>query len=79
MGLDSMDHSYIRLVQDSVIAASVTRIPGAFWVEFIPFLRYLPDWIPGTYSKKHAKHGKLLWERVRDEPFDTVKQNLVRQ
>ncbi|KAK7696158.1 hypothetical protein QCA50_000809 [Cerrena zonata] len=77
MDIDTMNHNYIRVVQDAVTAASVTRIPGAFWVEFLPFLRYLPDWLPGNHSKKHAKHGKSLWDRVRDEPFDAVKQKIA--
>ena len=46
MDIDSMDNKYIRLSRDAFEAASLTRVPGAFWVEFIPSLKYLPDWIP---------------------------------
>ena len=73
-----MNHSNIRLAQDAVKAVSITRIPGQFWVEFLPFLKYIPAWVPGTHSKKHAKYGKLLWDRVRDEPFNATKEKIVR-
>ena len=77
MDIDSLDNKYIRLSRDAFEAASLTRVPGAFWVEFIPSLKYIPDWVPFVPFKIHAKRGKDLWTRMRDEPFDFAKQNMV--
>lgn len=78
MNIDTMDHEYIHLAHDALTFAAVIRVPGFFWVEFFPFLRYLPDWVPGTGNfKSYGKRGTELWTRLHHEPYDTIKQNVV--
>lgn len=78
MDVDTMDNEYIHLSHDAFETASTIRVPGAFWIEFFPLLKYLPDWVPGTgHFKKHAKRGTKLWTRMHHEPFDSIKQSIV--
>ncbi|WQF86947.1 Putative cytochrome P450 [Colletotrichum destructivum] len=47
-------------------------VPGAFLVDSFPFLRYLPDWVPGTGFKQLAKQWKVQMEETRDKPYAFV-------
>ncbi|KAG8788402.1 hypothetical protein FRC12_014605 [Ceratobasidium sp. 428] len=47
-----------------------------FWVDWFPFLRFLPDWFPGAGFKTFGKEGKALLDRFANEPFDAVLDQL---
>ncbi|PCH42022.1 cytochrome P450 [Wolfiporia cocos MD-104 SS10] len=46
---------------------------GAWWVDSIPILQYVPSWIPGAGFKRKAREWRKVMERFRDEPYDLVK------
>ena len=39
---------YIKLAEEAVGAAAELSIPGAFLVDIIPILKYVPEWFPGA-------------------------------
>ncbi|KAG8743731.1 hypothetical protein FRC10_011513 [Ceratobasidium sp. 414] len=49
-----------------------------FWVDYIPLLRFLPDWFPGTGFKRLGKEVKALLDRFANEPFDEVLGQMYR-
>lgn len=50
---------------------------GALWVEFLPFLRYVPPWFPGaSYQKKAAQWFKEAMA-LKHEPFKKAIANFV--
>ncbi|KAG8788403.1 hypothetical protein FRC12_014606 [Ceratobasidium sp. 428] len=51
---------------------------GHFWVNDFPFLRFLPDWFPGTGFKKFAKEGEDLLNRYSHEHFDGLLEQMRR-
>ncbi|KAI0065754.1 cytochrome P450 [Artomyces pyxidatus] len=57
----------------SDLAAS-TVLPGALLVNDLPFLRHLPEWLPGMDFKSLARHGRVLAEEVVNGPFNFVKE-----
>lgn len=59
-----------RLVE---IFASVT-LPGAWLVDIVPWLRYLPDWVPGTGFKSVARRARLVVTAAAEIPFRFAKQ-----
>jgi len=65
---------YITVVKKAVEGLSLAVWPGAFWVEFFPFLQHLPAWVPGTRFKQFANKYRPFVEQSRDEPFDLVKK-----
>ena len=74
--IDSMNDEYIRLAIDSMESFSASRVPGRFWLDFMPFLKYVPAWVPGAAA---AKHGAWMYSQTQEminTPFDTVKQQL---
>lgn len=53
-------------------------LPGKWMVDVLPFLKYLPDWLPGTGFKQIAKEYKAVNEALVEVPFDLVKQRMAR-
>jgi len=56
---------------------SVTATPGKFLVDSFPFLRHVPDWLPGTGFKAFAKEARRTVERLLEEPYQEVKEQLM--
>ena len=44
---------YIKIAEEAVESISELMIPGAFLVDIIPILKYVPEWFPG--AKFHSK------------------------
>jgi len=52
--------------------------PGTYLVDFIPALKYVPDWVPGAGFKKTAKECHVLLQTMRDSPYEDAKRQIVR-
>ncbi|KAJ5766545.1 uncharacterized protein N7511_004161 [Penicillium nucicola] len=52
---------------------SAAGTPGAWLVDMIPALKYVPSWIPGAGFKRTAKAWKKNLETVADQPYAFVK------
>ncbi|KAG9074417.1 hypothetical protein FRC06_010714, partial [Ceratobasidium sp. 370] len=80
-----MTYGYVAVENDPVILTAhqaigyyVQGFLCHFWVDYIPFLRFLPDWFPGTGFKTFGKEGKALLDRFANEPFDEVLDQMYR-
>ncbi|KAH8091049.1 cytochrome P450 [Cristinia sonorae] len=71
--ITSMEDEYVTMVQTAVEGVNKAAIPGAFWIEFMPFLRYIPSWVPGTTSKRVAEWYKPYVIDMKEKPFLEVK------
>lgn len=49
---------------------SLATLPGAWLVDSLPWLKYLPSWFPGTSFKKTARAWKKVNESVAEMPFN---------
>ncbi|TCD66268.1 hypothetical protein EIP91_001597 [Steccherinum ochraceum] len=70
--ITDMDDEQVVLVEKVALGSAVATLPGSFWVEFLPFLKYLPRWIPGQTFRKHADTYIPLVAAMRDKPFGEV-------
>ncbi|KAF9871869.1 hypothetical protein CkaCkLH20_10501 [Colletotrichum karsti] len=52
-------------------------VPGAFMVDLFPWLRYLPEWFPGTGWKQTAKEWRAHLDAVIEKPFAFVKHQMA--
>ena len=77
-GIDTPDEEYVRMAEIAMHAFDEFRTPGAFWVEYLPILRYIPGWIPGVKFKKVAKYYKPYVESMIRKPFEVVRDAMVR-
>ena len=78
MPIKSMDDDYIRVAEAAVTLVNESKIPGAYWVDFIPILRYVPAWVPGAKAKQLAPYSRSILEKVRHMGFDFTKSRKVR-
>ncbi|KAI0078416.1 cytochrome P450 [Panus rudis PR-1116 ss-1] len=76
MRINSTDDEYIRIVREAVRGFSVAVVPGNFWVDYIPIMRYLPEWFPGTGFKRFAKEIREYVDVMKYKPFEDVVERM---
>ncbi|CAE6506947.1 unnamed protein product [Rhizoctonia solani] len=56
---------------------SQATLPTAFLVNALPWLEYIPDWVPGTGWKKTAYEWRALKDRAMGDVYNWAKQRVV--
>ena len=51
---------------------------GMYLVDILPFLRYVPSWVPGATFQKEAIVYRRLQEDLRLVPYEETIKNIVR-
>ncbi|KAE8361460.1 cytochrome P450 [Aspergillus caelatus] len=69
----------IELVDKAMEDFSQLVLPGAWLVNFIPMLKYLPSWFPGSGWQETAKAYKKRVTAMRDVPYAFVRRQLEQQ
>ncbi len=54
----------------------VAAIPGRFLVDYVPFLRYIPEWVPGANFQRLARSWREVTLRMIETPFLTAKAKI---
>jgi hypothetical protein len=68
---------FVELAEQALDVFSISTQPGRFLVDIFPFLRHVPDWLPGTAWKEFAKKGTKLREALYTLPFEWTKLQMV--
>ena len=68
---------YIFLAEEVVNSGNEAAIPGAFWVDLFPILKYVPSWFPGAGFRKKAAHWRKIGAYMTEKPFHYVQEQLV--
>ena len=63
------DDPLLDLAEAAVDSASKAIIPGAFLVDVIPILKYIPEFVPGAGFKKQARIWRKVQEDIRERPY----------
>ncbi|KAF9555542.1 cytochrome P450 [Agrocybe pediades] len=71
------DDPYIAAAEKSIHPLVVAAVPGAFLVDAIPILKYVPDWMPGAGFKKKAREWRKLVRFMLEDPFKTTKKMMA--
>lgn len=66
----------INLVNKFMHEFSIASVPGAWLVDTIPWLQYLPDWVPGTGFKKTARAYTKTLDDVVQIPLDFTERQI---
>jgi hypothetical protein len=72
------DDPFIALSEQAVKGLNECGVPGTFWVDLFPILKYVPSWFPGAGFQKKAAHWRALNASVKETPFRHVQDQLVR-
>ena len=74
----NMGDGYIVLSQQAVEGISAVRVPGRFMVEYFPWLRHIPSWMPIFNARKVGNHYRPIVAATRNESYDRVEREIVR-
>ena len=75
--LTSMDDDWVISAQKAMEGFSLAMVQGEYWVQYLPFLRHLPDWFPGTSFRKLVKEYLPHTYNMRDKPYAKIKAAVV--
>ena len=68
---------YVKIAEEAMAAISELLIPGAFLVDTIPILKYVPEWFPGAKFQRKAalmrKHAAI----IRNSTFAATEELMV--
>ncbi|KAJ3575312.1 hypothetical protein NP233_g1183 [Leucocoprinus birnbaumii] len=72
-----LDVDYLRLVDQVSEHGSQAAVPGRWWVNSYPILKYYPSWAPGGEFQRWARHARKAFNEFTFTPFNRVKQELL--
>lgn len=78
-GIEITDPSdeHLCIAENSVRGLAEALIPGKYWIDFLPFLKYVPPWMPGATFQKVASKWKPSIKAVREVPFKAAHDTWV--
>ena len=78
IAVQESDDPYISIAEEALTRSAETVIPGAFWVDLFPILKYVPSWFPGAGFQKKAALVREGTNTMAEKPFRHVQKQLVK-
>ncbi|KAI0693292.1 cytochrome P450 [Cerioporus squamosus] len=77
-GLDVAEKNdkYIAMMEKN-LEAGEAFIPGTYYVEFLPFLQYIPAWVPGAGFQKDFAAWRYAAEWVKNVMVEKTKEGMA--
>jgi len=75
--VENDDDALVRVLDDGFKHLARLSVPGKYWVEFMPFLRHVPDWFPGAGFKREAKKSGAELAQIELLPFNWAKKQIM--
>lgn len=69
--------AYVEVVNDAMDKFTVATATGAFLVDILPVLRYIPQWFPGAGFQRKAAAWRTCLTDMTEIPFEFVKEQMV--
>lgn len=67
---------WVELADAAFEVMTTGGLPGRFAVDWLPWLKYVPAWLPGAGFKRMASRSRVLADRVRFAPLEAVKEQI---
>ncbi|KAH7308648.1 putative cytochrome P450 oxidoreductase OrdA-like protein [Stachybotrys elegans] len=71
------DDYLVDMAGDAMEKFARAGVPGAFLVDMLPFLKHLPEWMPGTGFKQTAREWGGALTQVTERPYAFVKHQMA--
>ena len=68
---------YIKIAEEALGAIGELLIPGAFLVDIIPILKYVPEWFPGAKFQSKAAVMRKHADIMRNATFSVTEKLMV--
>ncbi|KAH8823464.1 cytochrome P450 [Flagelloscypha sp. PMI_526] len=70
--------TYIRVAETALEGMSIASAPGAFFVDLIPAMKQIPEWLlPKGGFKAKARYWRAAVMKMRDMPFDLARKEIA--
>nr|BAK09423.1 cytochrome P450 [Postia placenta] len=73
----SLEDPFIRVAEKGVLTIEAVGAVGAHVVDFVPWIRHLPDWFPGAVIKRLPPGTREDLHDFLHKPFNYVKERLA--
>ena len=77
IAVQESDDPYITIAEEAMAGVAEAGIPGTFWVDFFPILKYVPSWFPGAGFQRTAARVREATNTMAEKPFRHVQEQLV--
>ncbi|KAJ4355956.1 uncharacterized protein N0V89_003981 [Didymosphaeria variabile] len=67
---------FVDLATKTMVQFADATTPGRWMVDILPFLRYFPEWVPGTGFKDTARRMAVQLAQCTNQPYQFVKQQM---
>jgi len=67
---------YVTIADKAMQGLGKAGIFGTFLVDYLPFLKHVPDFMPGAGFKRQARIWKAVTREMIDKPFQMVKERI---
>ena len=68
---------FVTLIERANDNFSVATVPGAFLVDFFPWLKHFPEWLPGMGFLALAREWAKATQDMIEFPYNYTKQQMV--
>ena len=68
---------HVKIVEEAVRSTTELLIPGAFFVDIIPILKYVPEWFPGAKFQRKAAVMRRHAAKMRNTMFAATEELMV--
>ncbi|KAJ6569702.1 cytochrome P450 [Mycena sp. CBHHK59/15] len=68
---------YVKLADEAITGVSQSAQFGAYLVDYIPLLKYVPAWMPGAQFQRDGLKSRKLGHEMLSRPFEMVKEQLA--
>ena len=68
---------HIKIAEEAIGALAELLIPGAFLVDTIPILKYVPEWFPGAEFQRKAAVMRKHAAAMRNTTFTATEELMV--
>ncbi|KAJ3567140.1 hypothetical protein NP233_g6558 [Leucocoprinus birnbaumii] len=67
----------VNLAEETFGVMSIIASPGKYFVNIVPALQHIPDWMPGAGFKEVAKEVRRNVDKLIAEPFEATMQMMT--
>jgi len=75
--IQSENDPYLEIAEQALVGLAAAAAPGAFLVDSIPILKYVPEWMPGAGWKRKAKEWCGWTMKLLEVPFAAAQREIV--
>ncbi|KAF7984429.1 hypothetical protein HWV62_14496 [Athelia sp. TMB] len=68
---------FLDVIEKALAGLNIAARPGAFLVDILPILKYVPSWMPGAGFKRMAEEWREATEQMVDLPYQAAKDGIA--